>query len=555
MRLHQYFLLFLIIFAQTSFAAIEVTIDRNPVHVNESFQLIFEADETPDQAPDFSPLQAHFTILNTSQNNSISIINGDYQRSIKWTLQLMPNQEGEFIVPAIHFGDDKTEPFPITVKAAQQGAGNSNSDLILELKADSETIPVQGQVIITMRLMSNTNISAYQFGELVINDMDVVIEPLGDIKRYQTRLGDQAYLVLEKKLALFPQQSGQLRLEPVLGEVRLVPQTSSIFDPFQTRGEIKRVRSPELTLEVTGINPAFSDQHWLPARELRLHDFWQGDLTRLVAGEPITRTITLVVEGLTAAQLPILSQADVDGIRQYPDQPILNDKRSEKGIIGELQQKVALIPTSGGSYTVPEIVIPWWNVKTQQREVARIPSRTINVAGAVMDNQATVPINNSAAGQVDEVVAVIESTPETNRFWVWLSLFLAIGWLVTGFLWWFKGQQGRGITPQQSTEVIGLRAARKQLKQACEANNGHAAREALLIWARALNKKFDHMNRLAEYYGEPLSSQIDALNRSLYSEESGSWQGDSLWQTCEAISAEPSPSQNISEDRLPALNP
>ena len=76
--------------------------------------------------------------------------------------------------------------------------------------------------------MSNTNISAYQFGDLVIDDMDVVIEPLGDIKRYQTRLGDQAYLVLEKKLALFPQQSGKLRIGAVLGEVRLVPKSNSV---------------------------------------------------------------------------------------------------------------------------------------------------------------------------------------------------------------------------------------------------------------------------------------------------------------------------------------
>lgn len=554
MRQHSYYLFLLFIFAQTSIAEIGVSIDRNPVHVNESFQLIFEADESPDDDPDFSPLQEHFVVLNTSQNNSISIINGDYQRSIKWTLQVMPKQVGDFIVPAIRFGDDKTEPFPVSVKAASQSNGNTNSNLILELIADSETIPVQGQVIISMRLMSNTNITAYQFGDLVINNKDVVIEPLGDVKRYQTRLGDQAYLVLEKKLALFPQQSGQLRLEPVLGEVRLAPQSSSIFDPFQTRGEIKRVQSPELVLEVTGIDPAFSDQHWLPARELRLHDFWQGDLTKLVAGEPITRTLTLVVDGLTAAQLPTFSQSDVDGIRQYPDQPVLSDQRSETGIVGELQQKVALIPTAGGSYTLPEIAIPWWNVTTEQLEVARIPSRTINVAGSVVDSQPTAE-DNSESRQIDEVSPVSEPIQQTNRFWVWLSLFLACGWSITGLIWWFKRQQSRTISPSQSTEVIGLRAARKQLKQASEANDAHAAREALLGWARALNMKFDHINQLAEYYGEPLNSHIDALNRSLYSQESAEWQGESLWQTCEAITTELNPLQDLPENRLPALNP
>ena len=554
MRQYPYYLFLLFLFAQTSVAAIGVSIDRNPVHVNESFQLIFEADESPDDDPDFSPLQAHFVVLNTSQNNSISIINGDYQRSIKWTLQVMPKQVGDFIVPAIRFGDDKTKPFPISVKAASQSNGNPNSNLILEMNADSETVPVQGQVIISMRLMSNTNISAYQFGDLVIDDKDVVIEPLGDVKRYQTRLGDQAYLVLEKKLALFPQQSGQLRLEPVLGEVRLAPQSSSIFDPFQTRGEIKRVKSPELVLEVTGIDPAFSDQHWLPATELRLHDFWQGDLTQLVAGEPITRTLTLVAEGLTAAQLPTFSQSDVAGIRQYPDQPVLSDQRSETGIVGELQQKVALIPTAGGSYTLPEIAIPWWNVTTQQREVARIPSRTIEVAAGDVDKQ-PVTVDNSQSVETIEVEAAPEPIQQTNRFWVWLSLFLACGWLITGLIWWFKRQQSRAIPQPQSTEVIGLREARKQLKQACETSDAHAAREALLGLAKALNTKFDHISQLAEVYGEPLNSHIDALNQSLYSQESVAWQGESLWQTCENISAESQLAQGLPEDRLPALNP
>ena len=35
------------------FAAVTVTIDRNLVHLNESFQLVFEADSSPDDDPDF----------------------------------------------------------------------------------------------------------------------------------------------------------------------------------------------------------------------------------------------------------------------------------------------------------------------------------------------------------------------------------------------------------------------------------------------------------------------------------------------------------------------
>jgi len=72
---------------QQVMAEVEVTIDRNPVQVNESFQLVFSLDQSPDDDPDFSILQQHFMILGNSRSNSISIVNGEYQRSVKWTLQ------------------------------------------------------------------------------------------------------------------------------------------------------------------------------------------------------------------------------------------------------------------------------------------------------------------------------------------------------------------------------------------------------------------------------------------------------------------------------------
>ncbi|MCP4488554.1 MAG: protein BatD [Gammaproteobacteria bacterium] len=543
------FVLFMILLAmQQASAAINVSIGRNPVHVNESFQMVFASSESLDDDPDFSPLQQHFVILNTSQNSSISIINGDYQRSIKWTLQVMPKQVGEIIVPAIHFGDDKTEPFRISVKPASSSSNGSKSGLIFELSADRDSAPVQGQIIITMRLMSNTNFSAYQFGDLMVNNMDVVIEPLGEVKRFQTRLDDQAYLVLEKKLALFPQQSGDLSIDAVPGEVRLVSRSSSVFDPFQTRGEIKRVYSPPLNLEIHPLGGTYSGQHWLPATNVRLSDVWQGDLGKLVAGEPVTRTLMLVAEGLTAAQLPALQQQHVDGLKQYPDQPLLEDQRSEHGMVGIQQQKIALIPTRGGVYQIPEITVPWWNTTTQRQEVARIPSRTIQVAGDVVLESQREAIKPSA-----KPAPAVQIVEQNNRFWVWLSLFLAVGWLVSGLVWWFRRRGQELEITAQSPHKINTDAAIKALQQSCEVNDAKAARAALLSWARALD--FENLAQLAAYFGQPIKAQIDILNQSLYSNSSTDWQGNALWRCSAAINSARHRSPPEDGNHLPALNP
>ena len=69
----------LVLFAKVAGAVITVSIDRNPVHLNESFQIYFEADSSIDEDPDFSSLQQFFSILNSSHSSNISVINGNYK--------------------------------------------------------------------------------------------------------------------------------------------------------------------------------------------------------------------------------------------------------------------------------------------------------------------------------------------------------------------------------------------------------------------------------------------------------------------------------------------
>ena len=52
--------------ASYSYAAnITVKTSRNPVALDDSFHLIYEADSTVDGEPDFSPVYEHFDILNS----------------------------------------------------------------------------------------------------------------------------------------------------------------------------------------------------------------------------------------------------------------------------------------------------------------------------------------------------------------------------------------------------------------------------------------------------------------------------------------------------------
>ncbi|MCP4768101.1 MAG: protein BatD [Gammaproteobacteria bacterium] len=545
---HRLLMLMLLLWGglQPALAEVEVTIDRNPVQVNESFQLVFSLDQSPDRAPDFSVLQQHFLVLRNNRSNSISIINGEYKRSVKWTLQLMPKQIGEFVIPAIRFGAESTEPFQVTVKPSALASVPHDQHLLEMIYDESETY-VQSQVIVTLRLLSATDLSAYQFGEISTEGLDVVIEGLGDVRQYQTRIADRSYLVLEKRFALFPQQSGQLTIPPVLAEVRLP--SGSLLDPFRKGGEILRFRSQPLVIDVAPVPAGFSGDYWLPADRVELREQWPGDLSALVAGEPVTRSLTLVADGLTAAQLPELELKAIDGIKQYPDQPVLENSHDDQGISARREQKVALIPSAAGVYRLPAISVDWWNRATGKMETTAIPARELQVAaavGAVVDDtsitraQAALPAEQAVAG---------------NRFWLWMSLCLACGWALSAGYWWFASRRARPSLTADS-EPPSLRKARRQLQQACAGNDAVTARAALLDWGRALlaPRRVANLHELAGLLGDELQLEVEALNQSLYAGGGVAWQGQSLWPLCQQLQKEQAPDPAATSELL-TLNP
>ncbi|MCG6889078.1 MAG: BatD family protein [Gammaproteobacteria bacterium] len=534
-------------------AAVEVSIDRNPVQVNESFQLVFSLDQSPGRDPDFSVLQQDFMVLGNNRSNSISIINGEYQRSVKWTLQLMAKQIGKYTIPAIRFGDVHSEPFEVSVQPSSL-ASVPHDQQVLELMVDRSEVHVQEQVILTMRLLSATDIAAYQFGKIPAQDLNVVIEPLGDLRQYQTRIADRSYLVLEQQFALFPQQSGQLEIPPVLAEVRL-PSRSRI-DPFNNGGDIRRFRSQPVIIDVKPIPQEFSGDYWLPADHVELREQWPADLTGLVAGEPVTRSITLIADGLTAAQLPEIELQAIDGVKQYPDQPVLQDSRNSKGMHAQRVQKVALIPAAPGVYRIPEISVNWWNRATAQLETTILPARELVVgAGVEVAEVAPTPLPLLSTDQVPQSMPAAVVV-EGNRFWLWLSLLLACGWATTAIYWWFATRRNKPVSARES-EVVGLRETSRVLRKACENDDSAAARAALLAWGQCLMmpRRVDNLGELVDLLGDELGQQVEALNHSRYAGQGEAWEGRPLWALCQRLQQQAGNTKNDVNASLLPLNP
>ena len=251
-------------------AAVDARVDRTTFPVTDSLRVVFETDQSVDGSPDWSPLNADFEILGTSQSTSVNIINGRMRRAATWNVDLMARRPGMLIVPSIRIGSESTRPIGLKVQAGVVDAdGVPAGDAFLEVEVDSAAPYVQEQLIFTIRLFRRVTMSNASLTEPSISGGDIAVERLGDDIGYETRRGNTTFAVVERRYAMFAQSSGPAVIQPLLFEGRAGSASRSVFGPF-SRGRVVRARSKPIEIDVRPIPDACAGRVWLPASQLLL---------------------------------------------------------------------------------------------------------------------------------------------------------------------------------------------------------------------------------------------------------------------------------------------
>lgn len=543
------FFLTLSLFINSAFAAdIRVYVDRQNINASESFNLVFEADGNVDAAPDFSPLNVYFDILSKNQSSNMSIVNSNFSRKTVWTLVLLAKKAGTYALPAIEFGSDKSPSLNIKINKQSSTTSSAEKNLFLEVEVDHSSVYVQAQLIYTVKLFRAVDIQSASLTEPELSDGDAIIEKLGDDKRYQITRNGVRFAVIERRYAIFPQQSGQLNIKPVEFKGQVVAQRRSFFDTT-FNNTTKRIYSKQIDIDVKAVPSKFTNKNWLPSTELKLVDEWPEN-TKFRVGEPVTRTITLIANGLTAAQLPLLSIKNISGMKQYPDQPNLKDNVDEKGIIGIRQEKIAFIPTQAGLLTLPELNIAWWNTKTEHLEYARIDSKEISIAPSTSSNK---PTSTPTETETPLVLEPVQSTEESN-FWFYTSIMLLLAWLSTLALLFKPDADKKPATENKQTK-INTKNIPKKFASACHLENKFLCKSLLIEWASQQWPEtiFKTLDDVTLMLSGDLLQQVKNLNQHLYSNDASVWDSSALLTSFNKYKGKPSISSNIKSVPLKKL--
>lgn len=512
---------------------IKTTVDRNPVSINESFQITFTATQSPDGEPDFSPLEKDFNILGTSQEDQFSWRNGKSSGTTQWVLDVSAKQPGNILIPPISFGDDLSQASKISINKST--APKQDKDLFLEVDVSTKTPYVQEQVIYTLRFFQKVQTASVRMKGVELKD--AIIERLDEEKSYTTQLNGSTYKVTELKYAIFPQKSGSNTISPVILSADAVVDNQPRFNGFFNRPRTQNVQisSKEITLEIQPAPKDFKNKYWLPSEHVHLEEKWSGDITQMKAGEPLTRTITLLAKGANKTQLPKLHKDLKNAaLKTYPDQPVLKENTDANGFIAFREEKIAYIPSKAGSYTLAAVEIPWFNTQTKKMEIAKIPEQKITVAASAQstENQVQTPsATSTATPQINTTQAVPIVRTVEDDFWKWLSLFLASGWLTTALYFFFKKPkpEKERLPVAVNPKELKLEDAIKALKKACKENNQIEAKNALLAWGRVKYNETS-LSSIALHCASPLQNEILALNRNLYTHKTENWDSQQLLQ-------------------------
>jgi hypothetical protein len=519
---------------------------------------LFDFDTSSLPQPDIGKVEDDFEIVGQNQRYSIQTVNGDMIGEVTWTYQLAPRKSGQLTIPSLTFRDAKSDPVTIEVVDGNPSQQDDKlRDSFIELSADKDSVYVQEQMVLSVKLFFNGNMVRGELSEP--SHPNAIIESLGKQTEYTRYRDATRYRVVERRYAIFPQQPGDLTLPAI----RFEGQTRD------ASGRLKFLRDSKqlFTVPVKDVPASFTGDTWLPATELTLSETGLPNDPNISAGQNLSRRLSIVAKGVPGETLPPFSYNMPQGIRAYPENPERTTVPTESGLTAKLSQTTALVPTAGGELTLPEIRVPWWDTDSDSQKVAIIPARTLKVQAAPGQPQ-TTGSQTTATGEAEQTTPEPASNSTADQpgsspasLWIWqaVALILLVGWAVTGFCWWYSR---RSRTPLEIVTQNPDSSEKALFATLCESAKAGAPEtpDHLIRWVQHRHPRLSvvslgDVNRLLN--NQVLEEEIKRLQARAYSQHGDSaesWQGNRLVEALSQSRSEMG-SGPAARNPLPALYP
>ncbi|MBV1882337.1 MAG: BatD family protein [Pseudomonadales bacterium] len=525
-------------------------VDRDEVRIGDIIKLTIESGKKTSDIPNIKPLEVHFKIIQKPKlTNYTSTQNGHKTTKTRWIIKISPRHSGSLHIPSLIVNNQKTSPIAIKVirTSFEDNRVRADKPVFIHSEVNKRDVYFQEQVILMVRVFHSTEIEGKIIDPLFETSIQ---EPLGEKREYRTNIEGVRYRVKEWKYAIFPQQTGELVIDPFKLEGSRISGQNGFFLNKNTI-RINESSLP-ISIDVKEIPAHFPKDRWLPAEQVVIEESWSLEPPQFKVGEPITRTIKLQVLKQLSTHLPSQSTIVSKFFKIYPDQAQSENKTDKaRGILTTRAESIAIVPTKPGEFRLPEIKTYWWNTTTNKMEISSIPERTIVVAPSP---------EYAKLSDLDTPSPNHLSTSE-NRFsegisplWKVLSgIFLTLWLSTTGlliFLWKKLSTQSKHNKVAIKKQPAKISALYENVMNACNNNDPEDAKYTLINWGNIyfnakiislgdLSHRIEnhlHEKHLVQTHPNPKRSDqyselimaIDNLQHILYRDPKLQWQGNVL---------------------------
>ena len=427
--------------------ALETNLDRTELERGETVTLRIRVHGQQGGVQiDLEPLRSQFEVVSTRSASHLRSVNNRIESWTDYLLVLFPRELGEQQIPALVVGNQTTETFTITVTEPTTTGLAAGNDVFLEAILSGDSVFVQEQLLFTVRLhYTIAGIRNPVFTE--INPDNAVVQMLGAPHQYEQLVDGVRYGIYEKNYVIFPQRSGELEIPDIVFRGELTDGSSNFVFRNPNMRPVTAF-AEGYTVEVKERPAEFPESStWLPATDIQISETWDRDITRLNPGDSVERTITVVANGLDGAALPPLGRPDIEKMNVYPEQPVIERMVVDGNIVGTRIEKYVLVATEEGSVVIPEVNLPWWDVRNNELRSSVIPASLIQVTpaggtfpgdaaleGATADGSAPNDLMQSAL--TNELISS-RSTPA----WILNLMALTIVLILAGMWWLWRRRQ------------------------------------------------------------------------------------------------------------------
>ncbi|NNN07503.1 MAG: protein BatD [Elusimicrobia bacterium] len=458
-------------FAARAWAGVFVTSALDRARVATDDQLVLSVTVTGDQAsvpePKLPPIEA-FSVYDSGRSQSISIVNGHVASSVVYTYVLTPRSVGRFRIPPIGADGAAQASAPIDVEVVKPGvktapapdasaapdeygppsADQANSDS-QEAPADAQTgrtpaamvvatldksrATVNEQVTLTVRFLYSQEAQLLGNQQYEAPNLTGFLSvDLPPVRNGTTVIGGRPYAYSEIKTALFPIQSGRLKIGPASVHAQVArpggdPFAAGFFNSFFANPQAVVLHSDPLTLRVDPPPPGKPADFTGVVGKLSARA--SVDRADVKAGEAVTLTVEVSGSG-NVQSIPEPAKPDVPALRFFDTESSVTTDKAGDRITGRKTFRTVVVPRVSGDAQLPSFRFPYYDPQSKAFAVAATAPISLRVAPGAPGAASAMPGPTAAAPGVTafgEDVRYLKTAPEQDPFSASLVSFADLG--------------------------------------------------------------------------------------------------------------------------------